>query len=86
MAKEIKMTVQYRDYAEDIVTPSHWTVGRLMTELENLFQTSLSRTVLRSKTKERILSDSHKTLEEYQLSRGEFIEVLEEIVDEPSNG
>lgn len=82
MTKEIKMTVQYQQYNEDIVVPSYWSIQRLIEELGNLFENSLIHVTLRSETKEMILDDLDKTLEEYRLSQGEYVKVLEEMSNE----
>lgn len=82
MTKEIKMTVQYQQYNEDIVVPSCWSIQRLIEELGNLFKNSLTYVTLRSETKEMILDDLDKTLEEYRLSQGEYVKVLEEMSNE----
>lgn len=82
MTKEIKMTVQYQQYNEDIVVPSYWSIQRLIEELGNLFENSLTHVTLRSETKEMILDDLDKTLEEYRLSQGEYVKVLEEMSNE----
>ena len=84
MAKEIKITVNCKQNSEDIVVPSDWSIQRLMKELEYLFGQNLRDAALRSATKEIILKDMKKTLSDYYLSHGEYLEVLEEIKDEES--
>lgn len=82
MTHELMMTVQYRQRKEDIVVSSEWTVQRLIEEIEILFQKSFRGMTIYSKNRECLLEYDDWTLQDYQLSQGEWLVIMEDTDNE----